>query len=441
MTGLAASSAAVNRYDQFVRRFMAHGADAAPLLKEVIEADPAIVLGHCARGFCALILGRQELRRAARESLAAAESSLALRGGTARERAYVAALADFCSGAFQGAADRLDESLMRDPLDGYATKLVHAIRFMMGDSAGMLRSTGRTVQAWNPSVPDAGYVYGCHAFGFEETGDYAAAEAWGRRALEIAADDAWAVHAVAHVLEMRDEPEAGIRWLDSRLPDLTGTGNLAFHIHWHKALFLLELGQLDEVLELYDRHVRAQKTDDFRDVSNGVSLLLRLESAGASVGERWEELAEKAARRTGDMALVFAALHYQAALVATGRWAEVDGQLAEMDAAARSGAGDQARLFADLGLPFARAYAACCRSQDRDAAATLVACLPEMRRAGGSHAQRDLFFKMVVDSLESVGMHGRCRELLAGRLAERPGNRWAQARLRELAVAVPHAAE
>jgi tetratricopeptide (TPR) repeat protein len=438
----AGSQAAVTAYDTLVRRFMAHGADAAPRLKAVMELDPDLVLGHCARGFCALILGRQELKKAARESLAAAEASLAERGGTVRERLYVSALAAFCGGSFRAAAELLQIALNADPLDGYAVKLVHSIRFMLGDAQGMLGSTAAALPAWADSVPDAGYVHGCHAFALEETGDYAAAEVHGRHAVALARDDAWGLHAVAHVHEMRDQPEAGMAWLDSGAADIAGTGNFAFHVHWHNAIFLIELKQLDRALALYDQKVRALQTDDFRDISNAVSLLVRLESAGIAVGDRWSELADKAAARTGDVALVFAALHYLAALIADRRDAEVERQLGAMQAAAAAADSDQARLFALVGLPFARALVDSYRG-GAEAALALVRTLPAIPQIGGSHAQRDLFFKIVVDRLEAAGRLDACQDLLATRLAQRPGNRWAQERIARLmpAAAVAQAAE
>lgn len=435
----ASCAGAVAAYDLFVRRFLAHGADAAARLKATMEADPGLVLGHCARGFCALILGRYELRKAAREALAAARQSLAERGGTERERLYVAALATFCDGSFTGAAGILDQVLDADPLDAYAAKLVHAIRFMAGDPSGMLRSTARLLPAWTEQVPDAGYVLGCHAFGLEETGDCAAAESCGRRAVALGRDDAWALHAVAHVLEMRDQPEAGVAWLDSGAADLSRTGNLAFHVAWHKALFLLELGEIDRVLEIYDREVRAQQTDDFRDISNGVSLLARLEGEGVDVGDRWDELIDKAARRTADTALVFAALHYLAALLAGRRWREVEDQLAAMEQAA-AGDGDQARLFASVGLPFARALAESWRTGHGKPALALAELLPRIAAIGGSHAQRDVFFRMTVDRLEAAGQTAAARDLLRGRLVRRPGNRWGRSRLARLAAVAPQAA-
>ncbi|MBV8536012.1 MAG: hypothetical protein JO128_10495 [Alphaproteobacteria bacterium] len=45
---------------------------------------------------------------------------------------------------------------------------------------------------------------------------------------------------------------------------------------------------------------------------------------------------------------------------------------------------------------------------------------------GGSHAQRDLFDKILISACLGDGRRGQARDLLAERLRQRPGNRWAQ---------------
>jgi hypothetical protein len=48
------------------------------------------------------------------------------------------------------------------------------------------------------------------------------------------------------------------------------------------------------------------------------------------------------------------------------------------------------------------------------------------RRIGGSHAQRDLFAKLLIDSALKAGRADVARELLRERLAARPNNGWAR---------------
>ncbi|MFO1265635.1 MAG: hypothetical protein U1F67_01760 [Rubrivivax sp.] len=75
-----------------------------------------------------------------------------------------------------------------------------------------------------------------HAFGLEETGDYARAERGGQRAIELEPRDTWAWHAVAHVHEMRNAPEDGIAWL-LNAAHWSRDSFFAAHNWWHLALF------------------------------------------------------------------------------------------------------------------------------------------------------------------------------------------------------------
>ena len=140
----------------------------------------------------------------------------------------------------------------------------------------------------------------------------------GRRAVELCPDDIWAGHAVAHVCEMEDRIEDGLRWLDEASGGWKGANNFAFHVAWHRCLFLLDLGRDDEALALYDRDVRPESSDELLDITNAVSLLWRLEQLGVDVGGRWEELAIRSAKRGEDHMLAFGDVHYAMALAAAG---------------------------------------------------------------------------------------------------------------------------
>ena len=71
-----------------------------------------------------------------------------------------------------------------------------------------------SVAAWPDDDPLHPYVLALHAFGLEESGRYAEAEASGRQALARDARVPWAIHAVAHVMEMQGRHEEGLRWMD-----------------------------------------------------------------------------------------------------------------------------------------------------------------------------------------------------------------------------------
>ena len=77
----------------------------------------------------------------------------------------------------------------------------------------------------------------------------------GLAAVERNPDDVWAIHAVVHTYEMQGRVDEGIRFLRRREGDW-GDGNL-FTVHnwWHLALYLLEAGQPDGALAIYDEHL------------------------------------------------------------------------------------------------------------------------------------------------------------------------------------------
>jgi hypothetical protein len=124
-----------------------------------------------------------------------------------------------------------------------------------------------------------------HAFGLEEIGDYVHAEQTGRHALEVNARDPWAVHAVAHVMEMQGRLPEGIEWLESRAPDWSPDNGFAFHNWWHLALYYLDLGEHAKVLELSTRAYPAAG-QVILEMIDATAMLWRLNLRGIDVGDR-----------------------------------------------------------------------------------------------------------------------------------------------------------
>lgn len=382
------STAALSHLDAATTSFLSHRRDTSDHLTAALAADPDFATAHCLSGFLALLLGRAELFPAARSALQRAREALARRAATMREQALIEALACWCDGEMERAADRLDESLAAHPLDAMTAKLVQSLRFMLGDAGGMRRSIEMILPAWSPSVPGHGFILGCHAFALEETDELEAAEHVGSMALEHEPFDVWACHAVAHVHETRGAAAPGIAWIAAHTERWNAVNNFARHMEWHRALFHLARNESATVLALYDRKIRDVPSDDYRDITNAAALLYRLEAQGVSVGRRWRELADLAERRVGDHALAFAQLHYLLCLVGAHRWDAAYRLFAAMDIEARSGLGTQARLLADIGVPLAKALLA----------RYAVAWKGDLARLGGSRAQRQTFARILQDA-------------------------------------------
>jgi tetratricopeptide (TPR) repeat protein len=249
--------------------FLAHAAVTPVHLGKVLEAEPEFALGHAVKGMFYLLLGRRELYQTSQEALDAARVACAQGSANGRERLYVEALEMWMAGWPTRAVSKLEEVLRAHPEDATAMKLSQAIRFVLGDPAGMRRSVERVMPAYAPEHPAHGYLLGCHSFALEETGEYERADVTGRRALWTAPDDAWGLHAVAHVHDMTGNARQGLEWFEGRDEAWAHCNNFRYHVWWHKALMHLDVGEVDEAFDLYDREVRADRTDDYRDISNG----------------------------------------------------------------------------------------------------------------------------------------------------------------------------
>ena len=89
----------------------------------------------------------------------------------------------------------------------------------------------------------------------EETHRYEEAETAALKAIEINQDDAWALHALAHINEMRGDIQKGIDFMKFEEGNWANCHALACHMWWHLCLYLLDQGKKAEVLKIYDEKI------------------------------------------------------------------------------------------------------------------------------------------------------------------------------------------
>jgi tetratricopeptide (TPR) repeat protein len=212
--------------------------------------------------------------------------------------------------------------------------------------------------------------------------------------------------------------------------------NFRYHVWWHKALMQLDLGDYQAALELYDRDIRADKTDDYRDVSNAASLLSRLELEGVDVAHRWEELADLSEHRATDGCLAFADLHYLLALCG-GERDEAAAKLIARMATAKTELCETQRIIAHPGLRMAKGMHAFASGEYASAWLHLRDARVDLQVIGGSHAQRDVFQRICIEAAIRGGYVDAAQSLLEERVVLR-GNSvdgYASKRLELLAMA------
>ncbi|PWJ13790.1 tetratricopeptide repeat protein [Jannaschia seohaensis] len=424
--------AAVAEWDAMCLAFLSHGAATPTHLGKLLEIAPDYAAAHAVKGLFYALLGRREVMVEAETALSRA---IALPEGNRRERALTTALQAVLRRKPTQAIAALEEVLAHAPGDTLLMKLSHALRFVIGDAEGMRRSVERVRPAHGADHAGRGYLLGCHAFALEETGDYEAARRAGRVALDLAPDDAWGLHAVAHVHDMTGDAEGGLAFLEGREAAWSHCNNFRFHVWWHKALMLLETGRHEAALALYDSHVRAEPTDDYRDISNATSLLSRLELEGIDVGARWEELADLSERRTEDGCLIFADLHYMLALAGDHRDDAAARLLARLSQDAAGPRDEVATRMANPGLAAAQGLESFGDGDYSAAFSQLLAARPAMQQAGGSHAQRDVFERITIDAGLRAGRLAEAAEILADRTRRRGGHEDRYAAVRRQLIA------
>jgi len=399
------AQSAVELMETATHAFLAQRADTGTRLQQMLDADPGLVLGHVLDGFCHLLAARRPAVTAAREAHGRAVASIAARGGTARERQMADALSAWAwQGEMTQSADLLDQLAEVCGLDVLALRLGHAVRFMLGDAAGMRRTLEIALPSWSDDTPLHAFVLGCHAFALGETGEVSRAEAVGRKAVALCPDDLWGGHAVAHALAGQRRPREAVAWIAWMEPHLTAGGAFARHLHWHRALGHLALGDRGSAMEVYRTLLRSGDLTEVRDMLNAASLLWRLQDVGLPVtNTMWDELADIAETRIGEHAWVFADLHYALCLAGAGRMEALARLSATMWHHATTAQGSQARVAAEVGLPVAHAIAGMAGGSSARAAELLRATSPDFAKLGGSIAQRAVLHRLRATAEEAAG--------------------------------------
>ena len=398
------------------------GDPVAPLDQAIAEA-PDDAAAYAAK---ALILMTFFERRFARDALATLDAGAkALAKGTAREQALARAARQLATGDWHGGVATLDRVLVDHPRDLLAIQVAHIVDFLRGDSLNLRNRVSRVLPAWSRSMPGYSFVLGMHAFGLEENNQYEDAEAAGLRALALAPEDCWAVHAVTHVMEMQGRVDEGIRFLEERMRDWAGEDNgFAFHNWWHLALFHLDRGDHASALSIYDR-VLSGALGIALSRLDATSMLWRLRLDGADVGSRFEAVAQSWSESLEGEGGFYAFNDFHAAMAfaATGREDAARRVRAAVERSAweKGANGEMARI---VGLDVADGFIAFGEGRYGDAVDKLLAVRDVAQRFGGSHAQRDVLTLTLVEAARRSGQNALAAHVLNERLVHKPRSPW-----------------
>ena len=378
------------------------------------DADPTSCLANAYAGWIFMFLESPEAPARAAKYLARAEA--ALPDATARERGAVAVLKAWAADDLDLATRLADEVLAGSPRDLAILKLHQYFSFIRGRFPAMLRVAQNAL----PVAGDVAQLHGMLAFGYEQCHLLAEAEAEARTALRMEKREPWAQHALAHVMLSSARVREGLRFLESVSSSWTGLTSFMYtHNWWHLALFLISEGRLEEALAVYDQHCWARDRGYSQDQVGAVSLLARIELAGGSVGKRWHDLAPHLGARRHDTVQPFLTLQYLYGLARAGS-AEAGELLAAVRLRAAEAPAATRAVWAEVALPACEALMAHATGDVGRARQRLGPTLVRFLEIGGSHAQRDLFGQIYLDSLVRDGEFTAAQQLLEERRAFEP---------------------
>ncbi|MES2343246.1 MAG: tetratricopeptide repeat protein [Pseudomonadota bacterium] len=411
-----ASAEATENYLAAVEAYHCYAGDAVGLLDRAIADSPAFVMAHALKAYLHLIGANAA---AAQVGVAAVMTARALPANT-REQGHLAALEKIIAGEFRAAGRIFEDLTIANPKDAMALQVGQLMDFVTGDSRMLRDRIGRALPSWSPDRPDYHAALGMLAFGLEETGLYDRAEAAGRQAVALQPRNGWAQHAVAHVLEMQDRRAEGVAWMRGDIEAWTRESFFAVHNWWHLALFHLGLGEVDEVLKLYDGPIWGAKSDMAVDLVDAAAMLWRLSLRGIELGNRWNDLADVYEAKAAELgAYAFDDAHAMMAFVGAGR-TEAAKALLEAQQTALRGPGDNAGFVAEVGLPLMEGLHAFGQADYGRAVERLRTVRNRSARFGGSHAQRDVIDLTLIEAASRNKDQDLKRALLAERAAARP---------------------
>jgi tetratricopeptide (TPR) repeat protein len=414
---------ALDRYDEAVAELLHYGPAMLRLPEEAFQEDDRLPMVNVLRSYLCLLTTEPGDVAGGREIIESFRARVPVETLLPRERAHVAAIGALVDGDLVGAGRILREVTREHPRDVLALFVGHNLDYFTGDALSLRDRVAEVLPAWSADDPLYGPVLGMYAFGLEESGDYPRSEEVGLRALALDPKDVWAIHAVVHDYEMQARFGDGVRFFEERMGDWADNNYFKVHNWWHYALYNLEAGNLDTVLDVYDRRIFVEPALDVSvKMCDASALLWRLLLDGIDQTERWQPLAEVWERLIGQPCYAFNDMHAAMAFVGAGDVARAERLVRDRErylAERRPGVTNYG-MTARIGLPVCRSIVAFGRGAYREAVDQLMPIRHNVNEFGGSHAQRDAVQRTLLEAALRAGCLDVAELLLGERLAARP---------------------
>ena len=404
--------AALDRYDAGVRGLLGWDRDTLQAFREAGAIDPGLALAHAGAAVCLFLEERFGEARAAADTARAAAA-----GQTARERSHVEAVALLVGGRPVEAERQMLDHLGAWPRDVVVLQRLYFVWFWQGRFPEMLGLTERLLPHYEDS-----FVLGLHAFVLEQADRCREAVAAAERAIARNAQDAWAVHALAHALYEMAAFEEGVDRLPPAIHPCLHLNWFRNHLAWHLALMHLSRGDYGRAVRMSRAAFERAPSAIAGDLHDSIALLWRQDLYGLPVGAtRWRPFAAIARERLDRQGLLFHAAHLGMALAGAGDWATADRQMGMLRQRAPK---DPTGLVGAVLIPLVEGLQAFARAEYEATIDRIEPLRPRIVELGGSRAQRDVFHDTLLEACFRAGDAERATRLLAERVARRPDHYW-----------------
>ncbi|XP_061214697.1 tetratricopeptide repeat protein 38 isoform X2 [Neopsephotus bourkii] len=398
-------------------------------LSKLKAADPNFTMGHVIANGLELI-GTGSSVRLNKELDSAMRTMMMLSKSqplTEREKLHVSALDMFASGQLPKACDLWEQILQSHPTDLLALRFSQDTYFYLGYQIQMRDSVARVYPFWTPDIPLSSYVKGFYSFGLMETNFFDRAEELAHEALAINKTDAWSVHTIAHINEMKAEVRKGLEFMKETETNWKNSDMLACHNYWHWALYFIE-----------KIAPRCLSSGSMLDIVDNSSMLYRLHLEGVKLGDRWNNVLQLTKKHSRDHVLLFNDVHFLMSSLGAKDHKTTDEILTTLQELAKAPCEDhELSLAPSLGLPLCQAFVEFENGNCDKAVDLLYPIRYQLIEVGGSNAQRDVFSQLLIQAAlnsKSQAKQNLARCLLRERDMMRPNSPMTERLIRKAAA-------
>lgn len=286
-------------WDEAWERYLHFRGSPLGALADASQHDDEFVLGPVMTGLYSVLAGTPLDAPVVVDSLDRARRRV--HADDRRGLGHLEAFEHVCRGDFTAAADAFarqagptgptNPSGASAGGDFAALRFAHDLYLHVGAAERRCAAEAELLAAWPADDPHRGFLSGMHAFSLTEVGRHDEALRLGTEALAADPEDLWARHALAHVFENADDTPRSLELLADTVDLWADQDLLAVHIWWHLGLRLIASGDIAEALAVFD--ARLPDASTAFQLCDQTSLLWRAEHAGARIGGRWDELADR----------------------------------------------------------------------------------------------------------------------------------------------------